>query len=100
MLTIACVEDELLYDGHGKSELVPVATFKECRYKLALTNTNRHKLLDLFGDEIADALNKRVVVEVASVKVGATSKQTIRITGVAPAQKVDAKTGEITEGGR
>jgi hypothetical protein len=100
VLTIVAVEDETLYDGHGTSEVVPVATFKETRHKLALTNTNRHKLLDLFGDEIADTLGKRIVVEVSSVRVGPTSKQVIRITSVAPPQKVDVKTGEITEGGR
>jgi hypothetical protein len=96
-LTIAAVADEELYDGHGKSDLIPVASFKECRYKLTLTLTNRRKLTELFGDEIEGCIAKRVVIEVASVKVGPQTKSVLRITAVAPAAKLDVKTGELVD---
>ena len=73
------------------------ATFRECGYKLALTNTNRRKLTELFGDDIEACIGKRVAIEVASVKVGLQTKQVLRITAAAPAQKVGTKTGEVTE---
>src|ERR1700694_3135109 len=98
-LTIAMIADEELYNGHGETSVIPVASFKECRYKLTLTLTNRRKLTELFADEIEACIGKRVVIEVASVKVGPQTKQVLRITAIAPAQKVDTKTGEVTEAG-
>lgn len=96
-LTITQIADEDLYNGHGKSESIPVASFKECRYKLPLSPTNCRKLTELFGDEIEACIGKRVIIVVENVKVGNATKNVLRISGIGATEKVDTKTGEVTE---
>jgi len=98
VLTIKAVEVEELHPRPGVTTLAPVLYFVETKKGLALSPTNQDALQQLFGDDVAAAIGKRITVKAIALKVAGRDTQPIRISatpaanGQAPAPSQPATT--------
>jgi len=83
-LTIRAVEEEETHPRPGVAALNPVAYFVETKKALVLSPTNQDALQQLFGDDVAAAIGKKITVRAIALKVAGRDTQPIRI-GAAPA---------------
>ncbi len=97
-LTIIKAVEEETHPQKGKSVMSPVLYFREVPFGLILSPTNRQTLIALYGDRVADAIGKPIIVQAVSVKVAGNDRQPLRILKQRPAAtRVEPATGEIIE---
>ena len=89
-LTIRAVEVEETHPRPGVATLNPVAYFVETKKGLVLSPTNQDLLQQLFGDDVAAAIGKRITLQAISLRVAGRDTQPIRISA-APAPEAPAQ---------
>ncbi len=97
-LTITKATEEETHPQKGKTVLSPVLWFREMPFGLILSPSNRHTLIELYGDNISSAIGKPIVVKALKLNVAGRATEPIRIQNVRPnAPKVEPTTGEIVD---
>ncbi len=79
-LTIERATTEKTFAG-GAPVVKPCLWFKGTSKGLLLNTGNRRKLVTLFGDDVAGAMGRQIIVEPHTVKVRGEDVLTVRIVG-------------------
>lgn len=100
-LTIASITEEETHPQGGKARIAPVVWFKEhpfSQWGFVLSPTNRHTLIEIYGDPINDSIGKTITIKSISIgKVAGKEQAPIRISSRRPATASSRPDQEISD---
>jgi hypothetical protein len=102
IVTIAEMTLEEVHVPSAGTEVKPALWFREIKQGLILSPTNRHALIDLFGDDVTGCIDKQITLEAKPMRVAGRATLPVRISA-APApsrgQKPDVRAQTLPPNG-